>query len=282
MTGARRDEWEGSGRVNGLDGFLDIARAAVTEGARLLASTPAGKIAAKSDRDYVTELDVEIQMVVQEFLARHTPEIGFLGEEANPAPDLSEQSRWWTLDPIDGTSNFVHGLPLCAVSLALVEHGRSVLGVVNAPFLDLEYHATLDAGASVNDAPMTASTVTRLSDAVISLGDYAVGAGAARKNRERLAITAALAERVERVRMFGSAALDLVWVAEGRTDGCVMLSNKPWDTAAGALIAAESGALVTDTDGSPHTVGSKHTIAAAPGLSAELLRLVADARAGHH
>ncbi|WP_301182434.1 inositol monophosphatase family protein, partial [Nocardia farcinica] len=107
MTGARRDAWEGSGRVNGLDELLDIARAAVTEGARLLASTPAGKIAAKSDRDYVTELDVEIQMVVQQFLARRTPEIGFLGEEANPAPDLSEQSRWWTLDPIDGTSNFV-------------------------------------------------------------------------------------------------------------------------------------------------------------------------------
>ncbi|MFI2562399.1 inositol monophosphatase family protein, partial [Nocardia farcinica] len=95
--------------------LMDVAREAVSKGSKLLLNAPAGKVSAKSDRDYVTELDVEIQMVVQQFLARHTPEIGFLGEEANSAPDLSEQSRWWTLDPIDGTSNFVHGLPLCAV-----------------------------------------------------------------------------------------------------------------------------------------------------------------------
>lgn len=113
-----------------------------------------------------------------------------------------------------------------------------------------------------------------LGAAIISIGDYAVGEGADDRNRPRLALTAALAANVERVRMFGSAALDLAWVAEGRTDGCVMLSNKPWDTAAGVVIARESGATVTDTDGSAHTAGSRHTVAAAPGLSARLLRLL--------
>ncbi|MFE3028457.1 inositol monophosphatase family protein, partial [Nocardia tengchongensis] len=80
--------------------------------------------------------------------------------------------------------------------------------------------------------------------------------------------------QVERVRMFGSAALDLVWVAEGRTDACILLSNKPWDMSAGVVIARESGALVTDSDGRQHDVRSAHTVAAAPGVSAALLDLV--------
>lgn len=256
--------------------LLQIARDAAAEGARLLSSTPPGKVTTKGERDYVTELDVKIQNVLQSLLAERTPDIRFLGEEESDEPLPLQDQRLWALDPIDGTSNFIHGLTLCAVSLALVEDGKPVLGVINAPFLGLEYYASAGEGAYSNGKPISASSVSRLGDAIISIGDYAVGEDAGRKNRERLSVTAALASNVERVRMFGSAALDLAWVADGRTDGCVMLSNKPWDTAAGVVIARESGAEVTDTDGTLHTTKSGHTVAAAPALSSALLGLLAE------
>ncbi|MFC8045284.1 inositol monophosphatase family protein [Nocardia sp. NPDC057353] len=252
---------------------LDTARRAVRLGAELLSTTAPGRVEAKGDRDFVTDLDVQIQERIQRFLAARTPEIGFLGEEGETGP-AAPSSKRWVLDPIDGTSNFIHGLPLCAVSLAMIEGDRPLVGVINAPMLDLEYWATRGGGARRNGEAIRAGTAHGLGSAIVSIGDYAVGEGAVERNRRRLAITAALAAKVERVRMFGSAALDLAWVAEGRTDGCVMLSNKPWDTAAGVLIARESGAIVTDSDGSAHTIASRHTVAAAPGVSAHLLRLL--------
>ncbi|ONM47617.1 inositol monophosphatase family protein [Nocardia donostiensis] len=258
--------------------LLNTARAAVAEGAALLGSSGPGEIHAKGERDFVTELDIEIQTAMQKQLHSVTPWIGFLGEEASTtATDREDAEYVWTLDPIDGTSNFIHGLPLCAVSLALVHRGKPMIGVIQAPFLSLEYYAAEGSGAFCNGEPIAAGRAQNLRDAIVSIGDYAVGPRAAERNRRRFAITEALAATVERVRMFGSAALDLVWVAEGRTDGCVMLSNKPWDTAAGVLIARESGAVVTDSDGSPHSLRARHTIAANPVISRELVRVVSTA-----
>ncbi|GAB2559891.1 inositol monophosphatase family protein [Nocardia heshunensis] len=261
--------------------LLEVARSAVALGGKLLGTTEPGVVSAKGDRDLVTELDVTIQQTVRAYLADETPEIAFIGEEGGPdGLEGGTQELSWVLDPIDGTSNFIHGLPLCAVSLALVQRGIPIVGVVGAPFLGLEYYATEGEGAFVNGRPMQNSGVESLSGAIVSLGDYSVGEGAAGKNRVRLAVTAGLADRVERIRMFGSAALDLVWVAEGRTDACILLSNKPWDTAAGVLIARESGAVVTDSNGTPHSSTAVHTIAATPLISAALLDLVGKAAIG--
>ena len=121
---------------------------------------------------------------------------------------------------------------------------------------------------------MRPSRTGSLTEAIVSIGDYAVGINAHDKNKLRLRLTALLAERVERVRMFGSAALDLVWVAEGRTDATIILANKPWDTAAGVLIAREAGAIVTDMRGSQHSFASGETVAVCPGLADELSRLI--------
>ncbi len=180
----------------------------------------------------------------------------------------------WVLDPIDGTSNFIHGLPLCAVSLALVQDGEPVIGVIGAPFLGLEYYAAAGQGAYGNDKPINASRTEMLSRAIVSIGDYAVGAEAELENKRRIALTAALAATVERVRMFGSAALDLAWVAEGRTDACVMLSNKPWDTAAGVVIAREAGAIVLDSTSRRHSLDSADTVAASPAVADEFMTLI--------
>lgn len=255
--------------------LLEVARAAVARGCELLRTGEPGAVHSKTDRDFVTDLDVRIQDTVRRQLAEAVPGVDFLGEEDTGAGGAIEgaQDRW-ILDPIDGTSNFVHGIPLCAVSLALARDGVPVVGVIGAPFLGLEYHAAAGMGAYCNGQRIKAGHAQFLGRSVVSIGDYAVGADAAAKNRRRFAVTTALAEQVERVRMLGSAALDLVWVAEGRTDGCILLTNKPWDTAAGVVIAREAGAVVTDSDGSPHTLTSAHTIAAAPGIATKLLALL--------
>jgi beta-phosphoglucomutase-like phosphatase (HAD superfamily) len=121
---------------------------------------------------------------------------------------------------------------------------------------------------------MSASSTDRLKDAVVAVGDYATGPRADHKNQQRLALTIQLAPRVHRVRMIGSAALDLAWVAEGRLDAAIMLANKPWDTAAGVLLAREAGATVVDIDGSAHRFDSAATIAGPDALIAQLLPLI--------
>ncbi|PKW18091.1 inositol monophosphatase family protein [Saccharopolyspora spinosa] len=264
--------------MTGINELLTIANEAVNLGHQLLTTTPPGEIHAKGDRDLVTDLDIQVQHEVRAYLEHAALDIDFLGEEQGGGSLDQAAERIWALDPIDGTSNFARSLPLCGVSLALVERGTPIIAVISAPFLGLRYNAVQGQGAFVNGQRIHASRTTELSKSIVSIGDYAVGAGAAEKNRVRFALTQALAENVERVRMFGSAALDLVWAAEGRTDACILLSNKPWDTAAGVLVAREAGASVTDAAGTSHTFGARETIAAAPGITDALLRLISDAR----
>ncbi|MGO4617435.1 inositol monophosphatase [Nocardia sp. 2YAB30] len=254
--------------------LLGLARAAVAKGCELLSTVGPGEIRAKGDRDFVTDLDRRIQDVMRDFLAEAVDGIGFMGEESEDADIGPTEDYVWALDPIDGTSNFIHGLPLCAISLALVHRGQPIVGVIGAPFLNLEYQAAAGRGAFANDRRICVSDTAILGRAIVSLGDYAVGSGAAQKNERRFAVTAALAEKVERIRMFGSAAIDLAWVAEGRTDACVILSNKPWDTAAGVLIARESGAVVSDSTGNPHSFRSRDTIATTPRIAESLFAAV--------
>src|SRR5262249_1439804 len=156
----------------------------------------------------------------------------------------------WALDPVDGTANFLKRIPLCGVSLALIDADQPVLGVIDLPFLETRYRAARGVGAFANDRSIRVSDTARLSDAVATLCDYAVGKDAERKNRLRFAVAEALATAALRVRMIGSAATDLAWLAEGKTDVSVTLSNHPWDMAAGVAIAREAGATVLDIDGS--------------------------------
>lgn len=256
-------------------GLLEIARRAADIGAELLRTSAPGRVEEKGDRDFVTEVDRRIQRAIRDYLADATPHIDFLGEESGMGGGDPERSEAvWILDPIDGTSNFIHGLPLSAVSLALAQDGASTIGVIVAPFLDLEYYAASGRGAYCNDRRIRVSDTVGLSNSIVSLGDYATGVGSSDKNARRIALTARLAESVERVRMFGTAALDLAWVAEGRTDGCVISSNKPWDTAGGVLIAREAGAIVTDFGGTAHSFASADTVAATPAVSAHLVGLI--------
>ncbi|GAA2219924.1 inositol monophosphatase family protein [Nonomuraea monospora] len=255
--------------------ILPIAERAVSIASEIIRTKAPGVVTAKGDRDMATEVDYAVEHAVRKFLSRETPEISFLGEEEGVS--RSGDGLMWALDPVDGTANFLHGIPLCGVSLGLVDKNMPTLGVIDLPFLNIRYSAAEGAGAQANGLSMQVSEARDLRTAIVALGDYAVGENALDRNRPRLALTQELAARVQRVRMFGSAAIDLVWVAEGRIDANIMLSNNAWDTAAGVIIAREAGAIVVDLDGSPHTMNSSATLAASPGILADLVELAAEA-----
>jgi myo-inositol-1(or 4)-monophosphatase len=181
----------------------------------------------------------------------------------------------WALDPIDGTANLIRGIPLCGVSLALVEHNVPVLGVIDLPLLDLRYYASWDGGAFGNGRRLHISTTQQLRAAIVTVGDFAVGADGEAMNRLQLAITRRLAAAVLRIRMLGSAAIDLAWLASGKTDINVTLSNRPWDVGASVIIAQEAGAVVMDLDGSSYCLNSTATLTTLPALREPLTWILA-------
>ncbi|MFI9006648.1 inositol monophosphatase family protein [Actinosynnema sp. NPDC053489] len=257
-----------------LDQLAEIAQKAVGIGSYLIKTTRPQNVIEKTDRDTYTDVDTRIEREVRAYLIATTPEIGFTGEEEGRFDRAVDSEYAWVLDPIDGTSNFVHGVPLCGVSLALMWNNKAIVGAIAMPYLELIYSAIDGHGAYVNGQVITASKTAELSKAIVAIGDFALGEGAKKKNRQRIAVTAALAEEVERIRMFGSAAHDLAWLAEGRIDGVVILSNKIHDVAAGVLIAREAGAIVLDKSGGANNAQSTEVIAAAPNISNQLLTLV--------
>lgn len=217
----------------------------------------------------MTDVDTAVEDALREFLSAETPEIGFLGEERGRSGDTGD--RWWALDPIDGTANFARGIPLCGISLALVDGAQSSVAAIAFPYLGVTYTAAHGEGAFANDARVGASTATELSDAMIAVGDFAIGELAEEKNRARLLLLSDLGARAQKIRMYGSAAIDLAWVADGKLDAALILSNNPWDTMAGVLLVREAGGAVVDRDGSEHSVDSAATIAVGAGLRKEIV-----------
>lgn len=252
--------------------LLPLAQEAVDLAHDLMRTLQPGALTFKGDRDMASELDYAIERRVREHLAAKAPDIGFLGEEYGSSGDTSTLT--WALDPVDGTVNFIHGSPLCAISLGLIHNDHAVLGVIDLPFLGTRYHAAKGHGAYANDRRIHASKVTDLKDAVVAIGDYAVGTEANWKNTVRLAVTEQLTRHVQRIRMHGSAAIDLAWLAEGRIDAFIMLNNKPWDTVAGVIVAREAGAVVVDIDGTPHSVDAVATVGGNNLLLPPILSLV--------
>jgi len=228
----------------------------------------------KGDRDFATDVDLRIESEIKGALRDATPEIPFLGEEDGEA-ELGEVR--WVLDPIDGTINFARDSPLCAISLSLVVSGDPVLGIVDAPLLGERFIARRAAGAYLNGVAIAVSEIDGLREAIVGVADFKVGVGSEEENRVHLALLAHLARESLRVRMLGSAALDLAWLAAGRLNATMMLSNLPWDVTAGLLLVREAGGLVYDYDGSPHSADSRYTIASVSSLVEPVRQIVAEA-----
>lgn len=250
-----------------------IANKAVDLAVHLFTTLTPDQVITKSDRDTVTNVDLTIEREVRDYLHSQLPDAGFLGEEDGQIGPAD--GAVWVLDPVDGTANFTHGIPLSGVSLALVVDGSPVVGVIATPRLaNRRYTAALGGGSWCGTNRLTVSTTVDPRQAIVSIGDYATGLGSDEKNADRLRLTETLSKNVERVRMFGSAAVDLAWVSEGVTDAVIMLVNKPWDTAAGVLIAAEAGATVLDHLGSRHDLHSPSLVVANPLLVEKLVQLI--------
>jgi myo-inositol-1(or 4)-monophosphatase len=230
-----------------------------------------GTVVAKGDRDFATDIDLRIETAVRTALGVAAPDIPFLGEEGGGA---AGDGPHWVLDPIDGTINFAKDSPLCAISLSLVTGGQPVLGIVDTPLLGERFVARAGDGAFLNGTRIQISEVSSLPEAMVALSDFKVGVGSEEENRLHLVLLARFARGSLRVRMHGSAALDLAWLAAGRLHATLMLSNLPWDVTAGLLLVREAGGVVYDFDGSPHDARSRFTLASVPSLAAPIQAIV--------
>mgnify|MGYP006425882809 CR=1 FL=1 len=218
----------------------------------------------KARGDYASEIDKACEEVIRAELARRYPDHEILGEEHGKSGGKGgnksgDSENVWLIDPIDGTSNYLRGIPHYAISIALSVKGRIEQGVIYDPVRDELFAASRGQGATLNNRRVRVSGRSTLSDAVL---------GAAFPFRSRRLMPAymqmfdTLFEQCEDVRRAGAASLDLAYVACGRLDGYWELALKPWDTAAGALLVQEAGGVVMDIAGGDNWLKSGHIIAA--------------------
>jgi myo-inositol-1(or 4)-monophosphatase len=267
-----------------LDLAVDVAREAAALVARGRATAADDVDRKSSPTDVVTAVDRASEDLIVRRLLDRRPEDGTLGEEGAARPGTSGVR--WVIDPIDGTVNFLYGLPVYAVSIAAEVDGEVRAGVVlNAATGEL-FTATLGGGAYLV-APGAAEPVRLAASGPVSLEQTLVGTGFSYRVEERRAqgaVVARLLTRVRDIRRLGSSALDLCSVAAGRLDAYYEQGLKPWDHAAAGLIAAEAGVVLSGLPGTPF--GEGMAIAAAPSIAAPLIdllvELVKDPPAPHH
>lgn len=221
----------------------------------------------KSSRDLVTEADVAVERYLKEKLTGEYPQYGFWGEESG---QTANQSSRWIVDPIDGTHSFVKGQYFWSISVALEIEGEIVAGAVYVPALDDYYSAAKGQGASKNGEPIRVSLETDLADAMIATGFACLRSYLQENNLERFG---RIAQCTTGQRRFGSAAADLCMVADGQVDAFWEQELNLYDVAAGALIAQEAGASVTDFKGNAG-VFPKQILVTNGNLLAQLLPLM--------
>ena len=249
---------------------LALARSVAGEGAAMLrgAADNVGAIRTKSTlRDLVTEWDTRCEDLIRERLAAATPDIPLLGEERG-ASAASDSEYLWLVDPIDGTVNFAHGLPLFSVVIALEKHGEAIAGVVVAPVLGWEFYAHAGGGAFCNGQPLRVSKVTKLEEAMLASGFPYDRAMSPHNNFAEW-------EHFQRVagacRRLGCASIDLALVARGWLDGYWEARLQPWDMSAGALLVKEAGGRVTSIDGGPFVSADGNAVASNGAIHKDIL-----------
>lgn len=224
----------------------------------------------KGEGDYVTTVDRAAEALIANALATALPDIPILAEEAGGVAS----ERYWCVDPLDGTTNFIHGFPAVGVSIALIENGRPVVGVVHAPFLGQTYTAERGAGAFLIDDG--GEHRIRISPRAPEHAVLATGFPFRRKERipRHLEVVRRCLEAFEDLRRPGAASLDLAWVASGVFEGFFELGLSSWDVAAGALLVEEAGGIVSDWSGGPDYL-SGDILAGSPAVHERLVEITA-------
>ncbi len=236
------------------------------------------QVSEKGPSDFVTAGDLRAEKVLHAELKRVRPTYGLLLEEGG-AFEGSDKSRRWIVDPLDGTLNFLHGIPHFAISIALEHDGEIVAGVIYDPLKDELFHAEKGGGAYLNNRRMRVSSRSRLSHAVVATGIPWHGRSKS-EHTEYLGQLAAMMNDCAGVRRLGAAALDLAYVAAGRYEGFWEPSLSPWDIAAGILLVREAGGLVSEIDGGDAVLASGNVLATNQRLNESLRTLLATNRAG--
>jgi len=203
------------------------------------------QVSLKGPGDYVSQADRRAEDILFSELSRARPGYGFLMEERGEVEGEDGQHRW-IVDPLDGTTNFLHGVPIFSISIALERQGQIVAGVIYNPAMDELYTAERGGGAFMNDRRLRVASRSKLSDALISTGIPHLGRG--HHGKFLIALRNVMGE-VAGVRRLGSAALDIAYVAAGRFDGYWEEPLSPWDMAAGILMVREAGGFVSDLKG---------------------------------
>lgn len=238
-----------------------------------------------SPQDLVTEVDKGAEQMIRKLILTHFPDHAILGEEGvEPGPQASaraleesiEEEYLWIVDPVDGTTNYVHGYPFYAVSIALAHKGEVIVGVIYDPSRDELFVAEKGKGAYVHGNPTHVSTENTLATSLLATGFPADHSFAFPINMAGLQH---LAPNVRNIRSGGSAALHMAYVATGRISGYWEIGLNSWDLAAGVLLVKESGGTVTDTLGRPYDLSVRHIVASNGHIHDELVDSLKEAEA---
>lgn len=253
-----------------LNEFLSVAFKAC-DGAKKILDSHYGNlrhVEEKFQAGLVSEADRSSEKFIFETILGAFPSHAILGEESGFAGAKS-QDALWMIDPLDGTTNFVHRLPFFCISIGLEMKGQLVLGVVDAPKLGMRFHAIKGGGAFLNGEPIRVSSRTKLREALFATGF-------SEKDHEldkQMQLAAMTVREARGFRRAGAAALDLCFVAQGTFDVFWEKHLSPWDMAAGAVIATEAGAVVSDVGGRPFDPRGTNILCGSPAIHAELLRI---------
>ncbi len=254
--------------------LLNVMIAAARKAARALArdfgEVEKLQVSMKGPANFVSAADRRAEETLFQELTKARPGYGFLGEEAG-LREGADKTHTWIVDPLDGTTNFLHGIPQFAISIALEREGTVIAGLVYNPVADEMFVAERGRGAFLNGQRIRVAARERLLDSIIACGLPHHGRGdIALAQRE----TAAVQEQVAGLRRFGAAALDLAWIAAGRFDGYWERHIKPWDMAAGIILVREAGGFVSDCEGHNDMLAKGDIVAGNETIHAALTRIL--------
>lgn len=230
----------------------------------------------KGGNDFATEVDLALERQITDSLVAATG-IGVHGEEFGGPP--IDSGLVWVLDPIDGTFNYAAGSPMAAILLGLLHDGEPVAGLTWLPFTDQRYTAVAGGPLLRDGVALPALEPAALADSLMGIGTFNVDWGGRFPGRYRLAVLSGLSRVTSRPRMHGATGIDLVYVADGTLGGAISFGDHIWDHAAGVALVRAAGGIVTDLTGAPWTSLSRSALAAAPGVHAEIIDILAAAGA---
>lgn len=230
------------------------------------------QVSRKGVADFVTQADLKAERVLKEELIRTRPHYSFVLEEGGVIEGPDQTHRWY-IDPIDGTTNFLHGVPHFAISIGLEREGHLVAGLVYNPITDDMFVAEKGKGAWHNDVRMRVSGRRELGTSLVATGVPNMGVATAKREEFSDELSRVMSE-VAGVRRFGAAALDLAWVATGRFDAFWERGLSPWDVAAGIVLVREAGGLVSDLASEQEMLTSGHILASNSHVHGPLLKIL--------